>query len=95
MGLKQTSLGFFIWGFLHIHILLLFPDVIHGFCLNSKSDAKINFVYPPKENKKTMVDGFSEDRYEKENMKDKLRAKVIRNNRLVIEQQGAVIFTQK
>ena len=53
------------------------------------------FVYPPKENKKTMVDGFSEDRYEKENMKDKLRAKVIRNNRLVIEQQGAVIFTQK
>ncbi len=57
--------------------------------------AKINFVYPPKENKKTMVDGFSEDRYEKENMKDKLRAKVIRNNRLVIEQQGAVIFTQK
>ena len=57
--------------------------------------AKINFVYPPKENKKTMVDGFSEDRYEKENMKDTLRAKVIRNNRLVIEQQGAVIFTQK
>ena len=42
-----------------------------------------------------MVDGFSEDRYEKENMKDKLRAKIIRNNRLAIEQQGAVIFTQK
>ena len=34
--------------------------------------AKINFVYPPKENKKTMVDGFSEDRYEKETMKDKV-----------------------
>ena len=57
--------------------------------------AKLNFVYPPKENKKTMVDGFSEDRYEKENMREKLRAKVRRNNRLVIEQQGAVIFTQK
>ena len=57
--------------------------------------AKLNFVYPPKDNKKTMVDGFSEDRYEKNNMSEKLRAKVRRNNRLVIEQQGAVIFTQK
>ena len=57
--------------------------------------AKLNFVYPPKDNKKTMVDGFSENRYEKDNMSEKLRAKVRRNNRLVIEQQGAVIFTQK
>jgi len=58
--------------------------------------AKISFVYPPRENKPTLQDGLvSEVAFVKENMEDKLKEKVRRNNNLVIEIQGAVIVTSK
>ena len=58
--------------------------------------AKISFVYPPRENKPTLQDGLvSEVAFVKENMDDKLKEKVRRNNNLVVEIQGAVIITSK
>jgi hypothetical protein len=58
--------------------------------------AKLTFVYPPKENKPTLQDGLVSDlAFVKENMEDKLKEKVRRNNNLVVEIQGAVIITSK
>jgi len=58
--------------------------------------AKISFVYPPRENKPTLQDGLvSEIAFVKENMEDKLKEKVRRNNNLVVEIQGAVIITSQ
>lgn len=58
--------------------------------------AKISFVYPPRQNKPTLQDGLvSEAAFVKENMEDKLKEKVRRNNNLVVEIQGAVIITSK
>ena len=58
--------------------------------------AKLTFVYPPRENKPTLQDGLvSEVAFVKENMEDKLKDKVRRNNNLVVEIQGAVIITSK
>jgi len=58
--------------------------------------AKISFVYPPRENKPTLQDGLvSNVAFVKENMEDKLKEKVRRNNNLVVEIQGAVIITSK
>ena len=58
--------------------------------------AKISFVYPPRENKPTLQDGLvSNVAFVKENMEDKLKEKVRRNNNLVVEIQGAVIVTSK
>ena len=58
--------------------------------------AKLTFVYPPRENKPTLQDGLvSEVAFVKENMEDKLREKVRRNNNLVVEIQGSVIITSK
>jgi len=58
--------------------------------------AKLTFVYPPRENKPTLQDGLvSEVAFVKENMENKLKEKVRRNNNLVVEIQGAVIVTSK
>ena len=58
--------------------------------------AKISFVYPPRENKPTLQDGLvSNVAFVKENMEDKLKEKVRRNNNLVVEIQGAVIITSQ
>ena len=58
--------------------------------------AKLTYIYPPRENKPTLRDGLvSNVAFVKENMKDKLKEKVRRNNNLVIEIQGSVIITQK
>ena len=58
--------------------------------------AKLTFVYPPRENKPTLQDGIvSEVAFVKENMKDKLKEKVRRNNNLAVEIQGSVIVTSK
>ena len=57
---------------------------------------KLSFVYPPKENKKTLQDGFISDlAFEKENVEEKLKEKVRRSNNLTVEIQGAVIVTSK
>ena len=58
--------------------------------------AKLIFVYPPRENKPTLQDGLVSDvAFVKENMEDKLKEKVRRNNNLVVEIQGSVIITSK
>ena len=57
---------------------------------------KLSFVYPPKETKPTLADGFiSEEQFVKENMEEKLKEKVRRNNDLVVEIQGSLIITSK
>ena len=57
---------------------------------------KLTFVYPPRENKTTLSDGFvSNLAFEKENMKNSLKEKVRRNNNIVIEVQGSVIVTSQ
>jgi len=59
-------------------------------------EAELVFNYPPKENNKTMTgSGLSEEMFEEANMEAKLREKVRRNNRPVIEIQGAVVVTSK
>ena len=58
--------------------------------------AKLTFVYPPRENRPTLRDGLvSNVAFVKENMKDKLKDKVRRNNNIVIEIQGSVIVTSQ
>ena len=58
--------------------------------------AKLTFIYPPRENKLTLQDGLvSNVAFEKENMKEKLKEKVRRNNNIVIEVQGSVIVTSQ
>ena len=58
--------------------------------------AKLTFVYPPRENKPTLQDGLvSNVAFVKENMKDKLKEKVRRNNNIIIEVQGSVIVTSQ
>ena len=60
------------------------------------TSASLTFVYPPKNNKPTLADGFtSEEIWYKESMKEKLSEKVRRKNILTVEVQGAVIFTKK
>ena len=57
--------------------------------------ANLSFIYPPRENKPTLLDGFSDEVWFEESMKNKLSEKVERNNNLTVEIQGAVIFTKK
>ena len=52
------------------------------------------YVYPPIE-ANSMLDGFSGLAFEKENMENKLREKVRRENNLTVEIQGAVVVTSK
>lgn len=60
------------------------------------NSANLSFVYPPRDSKKTLSDGFtSNEMWHKESMKDLLSEKVERNNLLTVEIQGAVIFTKK
>jgi len=42
-----------------------------------------------------MSDGLSNDMYEKSNMEQKLKEKVRRRNKMVMEIQGAVVMTKK
>ena len=63
---------------------------------DSINSANLTFVYPPKDNKPTLADGFTSDEiWYKESMQDKLSEKVRRQNNLTIEIQGSVIFTKK
>jgi hypothetical protein len=56
---------------------------------------KLSFIYPPRESKPTLLDGFSDEVWFEESMQNKLSQKVERNNNLTVEIQGAVIFTKK
>ena len=65
---------------------------------NSGEDVEggnLSFIYPPRENKPTLLDGFSDEVWFEESMENKLSQKVERNNNLTVEIQGAVIFTKK
>ena len=59
------------------------------------SGGSLSFIYPPRESKPTLLDGFSEEVWLEESMQNKLSEKVERNNNLTVEIQGAVIFTKK
>ena len=64
--------------------------------VDDEDSAKITFIYPPRENKPSLSDGFiSEQAFAKINVENKLRDKVRRNNNLTVEIQGAVIITRK
>ena len=57
---------------------------------------RVTFVYPPRNNKKTLLDGaVAQEAFIKKNMKDTLKDKVRRNNNLAVEIQGAVVVTRK
>ena len=57
---------------------------------------KISFIYPPREHKKTLQDGFlASTAFEKGNVEKKLKEKVRRSNNLTVEVQGAIIITSK
>ncbi len=57
---------------------------------------KLSYFYPPKENSKTLQDGFiSNLAFEKENVEHKLKEKVRRSNNMVVEIQGSIIVTSK
>jgi hypothetical protein len=54
------------------------------------------FVYPPRENKSSLTDGFiAQQAFVNENVSSKLMDKVKRNNKIIIETQGAVIITKQ
>ena len=56
---------------------------------------KLTFTHPPS-NKPSLSDGaIDEVAFVKQNMKDKLKEKVRRNNNLAVEIQGSVIITSK
>ena len=57
--------------------------------------SKITYTYPPREDGKSMQDGFSNVAFEKENVEKKLKEKVNRNNNMTIEVQGSIIVTSK
>ena len=57
--------------------------------------SKLTYTYPPREDGKSMQDGFSNVAFEKENVQKKLKEKVKRNNNLTVEVQGSIIVTSK
>ena len=59
------------------------------------SSINLTFVYPPKNNKSTIADGLSSQAFTYADVSEKLSDKVKRNNKLVIETQGAVIITKQ
>lgn len=64
--------------------------------IDDEYNAKLSFVYPPRDHKKTLQDGFlAATAFEKGNVEEKLKEKVRRSNNLVVEIQGAVIVTSK
>ena len=65
--------------------------------VDDEDSMKLVFKYPPQENKPSLIDGFVSDKAfaNKENIEEKLRDKVRRNNNLTIEIQGAVVVTRK
>jgi len=75
-------------------------DIIGDYSDDSSVDDeysyRLSFLYPPRENKITLEDGFiSNVAFEKENMEAKLKDKVRRSNNLTVEIQGSVIVTSK
>ena len=58
------------------------------------SSMRITFVYPPRNSKPSLIDGFmSTEKYYVKDITSTLSEKVKRNNNIAIETQGAVIIT--
>ena len=56
----------------------------------------MSFVYPPRDHKNTLQDGFiANAAFEKGNVEKKLKEKVRRSNNLTVEIQGSIIITSK
>ena len=63
---------------------------------NDITSANIRFVYPPRKNKPSLSNGFvSNQAFVKMDVSSKLDGKVKRNNKIIIETQGAVVITKK
>ena len=63
--------------------------------VDDEFSSKLTFIYPPREDRKSMQDGFSNVAFEKENIEKKLKDKVERNNNMTVEVQGSIIVTSK
>ena len=63
--------------------------------VDDEFSSKLIFIYPPREDGKSMQDGFSNVAFEKENIEKKLKEKVERNNNMTVEVQGSIIVTSK
>ena len=63
--------------------------------VDDEFSSKLTFIYPPREDRKSMQDGFSNVAFEKENIEKKLKEKVERNNNMTVEVQGSIIVTSK
>ena len=64
--------------------------------VDDESSMKVAYVYPPRENRKTLADGLTTtNAFEKRDMSKELTEKVRRNNKIVIETQGSIIVTSK
>ena len=74
--------------------LVAIKDFSDNTGVDDEKSYKIVYVYPPRETN-SMLDGFSDLAFEKENMEKKLREKVRRENNLTVEIQGAVVVTSK
>ena len=78
---------------------LQFDIVLDDSSLDGVEDeytTKLTFTHPPRNNKPSLSDGaINEVAFVKQNMKDKLKEKVRRNNNLAVEIQGSVIITSK
>ena len=63
--------------------------------VDDEASLNLNYFYPPRDKIMAMTEGFSNNFFEKANMEHKLREKVRRRNKLVMEIQGAVVMTKK
>ena len=64
--------------------------------IEDEYNTKLTFTHPPRNNKPSLSDGaIDEVAFVKQNIKDKLKEKVRRNNNLAVEIQGSVIITSK
>jgi len=63
--------------------------------VDDETSLSINYIYPPKEKSMVISDGLSSDMFEKSNMEQKLKEKVRRRNKMVMEIQGSVVVTSK
>ena len=63
--------------------------------VDDETSLNLNYFYPPRDKIMVMTEGFSNNFFEKANMEQKLKEKVRRRNKLVVEIQGAVVLTKK
>ena len=75
--------------------LELINDMSDSSGVDDEFTYKLTYNYPPREDGRSMQDGLSNVAFEKENVEQKLKEKVRRNNNLTVEVQGSIIITSK